>query len=416
MTKLLHSFRALGPGLIWAAAAIGVSHLVQSTRAGAMYGFALVAFVILVNVLKYPFFEYGPRYAAATGESLLSGYKRMGNWAYYLFLLLTLGTMFAIQSAVTIVTAGLFSYVVAPSISIPSWTLILLGVSALIVYVGRFRLLDQFVKVIIILLSIATVVAVIASVWRYEPTIAKDLTSFQWELGDVAFLIALAGWMPSAIDISVWHSFWTLEKKNKDGQRATVRESLFDFKVGFITTIVLSLSFLALGALVLHSSGVELSENGTQFSAQFIQLYTDTIGDWAFYLIALAALATMFSTTLTVLDAYPRVLQASYELFPRKTEKETKSNLSILWILILVVGSYTIIRYFAHSMRWLVDLATTISFLTAPILGYLNLRAVTAAHVPEVDRPNRGLIILSWIGLVSLALFGIIFLVWRFIW
>ncbi len=416
MTNVLHSFRALGPGLIWAAAAIGVSHLVQSTRAGAMYGFALVAFVILVNVLKYPFFEYGPRYAAATGESLLSGYKRMGNWAYYLFLLLTLGTMFAIQSAVTIVTAGLFSYVLAPSISIPSWTLILLGVSALIVYVGRFRLLDQFVKVIIILLSIATVVAVIASVWRYEPTIAQDLTSFKWELGDVAFLIALAGWMPSAIDISVWHSFWTLEKKNKDGQRPTVRESLFDFKVGFITTIVLSLSFLALGALVLHGSGQELSENGTQFSAQFIQLYTDTIGDWAFYLIALAALATMFSTTLTVLDAYPRVLQASYELFPRKSEKKTKSNLSILWILILVVGSYAIIRYFAHSMRWLVDLATTISFLTAPILGYLNLRAVTAAHVPEADRPKRGLIILSWIGLISLALFGIIFLVWRFFW
>ena len=36
---------ALGPGLVWAAAAVGVSHLLQSTRAGASYGFALVGVV-----------------------------------------------------------------------------------------------------------------------------------------------------------------------------------------------------------------------------------------------------------------------------------------------------------------------------------------------------------------------------------
>ena len=44
---------ALGPGLVWAAAAVGVSHLVQSTRAGASYGFALVGVVVVANLLKY---------------------------------------------------------------------------------------------------------------------------------------------------------------------------------------------------------------------------------------------------------------------------------------------------------------------------------------------------------------------------
>ena len=33
---------SLQPGLLWAGAAIGVSHLVQSTRAGATFGFALL--------------------------------------------------------------------------------------------------------------------------------------------------------------------------------------------------------------------------------------------------------------------------------------------------------------------------------------------------------------------------------------
>ena len=62
--------KIIGPGLLYAGAAIGVSHLVQSTRAGAMFNFDLVWILIAANLLKYPFFEFGPRYAIATGSNL----------------------------------------------------------------------------------------------------------------------------------------------------------------------------------------------------------------------------------------------------------------------------------------------------------------------------------------------------------
>ena len=62
-------WKALGPGLLMAGAAIGVSHLVQSTRAGAVYGFGLLGLVLLANLAKYPAFRFGPAYAAATGTS-----------------------------------------------------------------------------------------------------------------------------------------------------------------------------------------------------------------------------------------------------------------------------------------------------------------------------------------------------------
>lgn len=75
---------AFGPGLLWAATAIGVSHLVQSTRAGALAGFGLAGVILLALILKYPFFEFGPRYAAATGTSLVEGYSRLGRWALWL--------------------------------------------------------------------------------------------------------------------------------------------------------------------------------------------------------------------------------------------------------------------------------------------------------------------------------------------
>ena len=99
----------LGPGLLFAGAAIGVSHLVQSTRAGADFGFGLIWALVLIHFVKYPFFQFGPRYAMATGESLLDGYKKLGNGVLVAYFILNLATMFSIQAAVTIVTAGLAS-------------------------------------------------------------------------------------------------------------------------------------------------------------------------------------------------------------------------------------------------------------------------------------------------------------------
>ena len=62
--------KKIGPGLLFAGSAIGVSHLVQSTKAGANFGFGLLWVLFFINLIKYPFFQFGPRYAAATGQNL----------------------------------------------------------------------------------------------------------------------------------------------------------------------------------------------------------------------------------------------------------------------------------------------------------------------------------------------------------
>ena len=98
--------KTLGPGILFASTAIGVSHLVQSTRAGAEYGFEMLWLILLTNLLKYPFFEYGSRYANATGTSLIDGYKRIGNWMLWLYFIITLASMFFVTAAVGSVTAG----------------------------------------------------------------------------------------------------------------------------------------------------------------------------------------------------------------------------------------------------------------------------------------------------------------------
>lgn len=416
--KIKNSIKSLGPGLLWAGAAIGVSHLVQSTRAGAIYGFQLAGIILLINLFKYPFFEFGPRYASATGESLLHGYKRMGKGALILYLVLTIATMFTLQAAITVVTAGLFSHVFPELFSITTWTIIILAIATLIVSIGKYSLLDKLIKYIIVLLALSVIIAVISAFSKGFNPNPNFTRSFNWHFGDIALLIAFAGWMPSAIDISVWHSFWSIAKQKEGKHIPTVKESLFDFNVGYIGTAILSLGFLSLGALVMYGSGESFSNNGTVFAGQLISLFTSNLGSWAYLIIAVAALTTMSSTTLTCLDAYPRVLKPTTELlFPKlkKNDSDQWNWLSWFWLGVLLSGTMLLIIFFLKGMSFMVDLATTLSFLTAPILGYLNLRVVTGKNVAKENQPGLWLKMLSWIGLLILTGFGIYYIIWKLI-
>lgn len=417
MNKSSNFLKALGPGLLWAGAAIGVSHLVQSTRAGASYGFALVWVVIMANVFKYPFFEFGPRYAATTGESLLVGYKKLGNWAMGLYLILTIATMFAIQAAVTVVTAALLAWLTGGSLSVLIWTVIILLVCMVLLAIGRYAMLDKTIKVVIILLTLTTIIALIAAAgktgFRTPPgAVLPDI----WSPASILFLIALMGWMPSAIDISVWSSLWTLEKTKQTGYKPTLKESLLDFNIGYVGTALISLCFLALGALIIFGRGENLSTSGAVFAGQFVGLYTKSIGTWSKYIIAIAAITTMFSTTLTCLDAFPRVLRGSMELvFPAAKSEKNDRYYYWGWLIIVASGAVILLSILKSGMTFMVDLATTLSFLTAPILAFINYKVVTGKDMPDEGRPPKWLKLLSWAGLVFLIGFSLYYLYVRFV-
>ena len=113
--------KALGPGILFASTCIGVSHLVQSTRAGAMYGFSFLVAIILANLFKYPFFEFASRYTGSTGKSIIDGYAKEGKWVLVLYLLITIPSMFTVTAAVTFVTSGLMSNMVGIELPYNGW-------------------------------------------------------------------------------------------------------------------------------------------------------------------------------------------------------------------------------------------------------------------------------------------------------
>ncbi|MDE2877359.1 hypothetical protein [Candidatus Palauibacter soopunensis] len=408
-------WKSFGPGLIWAATSIGVSHLVQSTRAGAEAGFAFVGVIVVALVLKYPFFEYGARYAAATRRSLVEGYRDIGRWALWLFLAITLVTAIISLAALAMFMAFLTRYAFGAEWPLAATGAVLMGACVAVLAVGRFRGLDITIKILLAMLVVSTVATALVAAPR------ADLSTLALWPGDVvgtvvpfAFLLALIGWMPSPVDVAVWSSLWTLAKDKTTGARTSVADAKRDFLVGFVGTGILALIFVSVGATVLYQADVTLSGAGAVFSTQLVDMYSTTLGSWSRPIVLVAALATIFSSLLAVTDGFPRAIERTLANLRGRVAADTVIRVGrVYWwsMIALPVVAFFILLGFSGSLTAMVDFATTVAFLTAPILGYFNLRAVTSEAVPPEHRPGRGMVTLSWVGLVLLGGTGLAYLV-----
>lgn len=153
----------------------------------------------------------------------------------------------------------------------------------------------------------------------------------------------------------------------------------------------------------------ELSNNAVIFADQVVQIFTQHIGDWAYLLIAISAFATMFSTCMTAHDAVARVSLDCIALLRDKKISTTKNYFTIA-IIILAVVNFMVVSFFRSNMGQLIALATFVSFVVAPVVGYMNLKNVVSEEIPEADRPQPWLRTLTYLGIIFLSLFSVFYL------
>ena len=209
----LDRVRWVGPGMAMAATAIGASHLVLAPTAGAAFGYALLWVIPFSHLFKYPAFEFGPRFAVATGGSLLDGYAAVSgprNWALWVFLAGTVVQGVTVLAGVlgvsaSVVAAGL------PQVPIALISLLLGLLCAVLLWSGGFDGLSALSKWMLLSLSLMTLVAFIARPPSGE--FWSGLLVPEIPAGSLLLVGALLGWMPTGIDVSVWHSLWALQRR-----------------------------------------------------------------------------------------------------------------------------------------------------------------------------------------------------------
>ena len=408
MSSFKTFFNNLGPGLLFASMAIGTSHLVLSTKAGAQYGWVMVIPIVLANIIKYPFFEFGVRYTNVTQKSLIQGYLNMGRKYLWLYAVITLVSVFTILAALYVVTAGLFiNLFQISSFSIGLVSLGLFSFISAVLIIGRYRFLELSLKLVVSILFIALVSTTFLVIHKGQvPSIPNFKSPEIFNEVGILFLIGLVGWMPTAVEASGWVSMWSMEKLKTMESKPSLKESLNEFNLGYSLTALLAVLFLIIGTMTLYGTGTELSGNAVTFADQLVNIFTSHIGDWAYFLIAIAAFSTMFSTCMTAHDAVTRVsLDVMNKLYPANRIFTKKSSYGFLVVFLAGINLF-VITAFGANMGSLVALATFVSFVMAPLIGWMNLKTVTSKEIKKQFQPSTGLKFLAYVGMLFLGIFS----------
>lgn len=400
------NWRAFGPGILMASAAIGGSHLISSTQAGALYGWQLAIMIILANVFKYPFYRFGTEYAYSTGDSLVVGYAKKSRAYLWIFFILCIMSGIISTGAVALLCAVILGHLLpfelgtlplAAGVMIASWVLLV---------AGHYKVLDNITKWIIMALTVATIAAVAVAVGKPPVMQPDSIEASPWNLATLGFIIALMGWMPAPLEFSAITSVWTSKKIRTD--HTSRYQGMVDFNVGYMTSAILALFFLALGVFVQYGSGEEIAMQGGAYVDQLIEMYTQTIGEWSRLLVTFIAFLCMFGTVITCIDGYGRTNAESLSLIKSGdtllSEKYVK-----LWTTFTAIAGYVLIAFFMGQLAALLKFAMISAFVTAPIFGYLNYSLIKTE--------NKLTPVMKWYAITGIAFllaFTLLFLLQSF--
>jgi Mn2+/Fe2+ NRAMP family transporter len=398
-------FSRLGPGIVFAAMAIGVSHLVQSTRAGAEYGLSLLAVVVLASLFKYPLFRFAVQYSAITGKSLLGVYTQTGRFAKWVLILSVLLDMFVSTAAVALLTAGVIKYVLGINIANTLVVLLVFLSLCTLLIASGYGLFEKFSKIMVFVftfLCLVTVAIIIPDGFKAPVSLFPNI---EITTGFLLFLVAMAGWMPNPPSASFFLSAWSAHKHSPTNcpkkAKQNVKDILFDINTGYAITILIAICFVVIGAVLIYSQGAVLGQQSPMVFAQYlIELFTNTIGAWIFPIIGTTAIVVMVSTQFALMDGSPRMLSLVF------TKDKGSKHLYVAFLVLQISGVMLIIHFFTSSFKTFIDFATSISFLTAPFIAIINHKAMLGSEIPLEQRPSKLLQTWSVIGVISMFLAG----------
>lgn len=410
MSRLAEFSQRFGPGIIMASSCVGGSHIIASTQAGAYYGYQLALLIVLVNILKYPFFRFAFDYSALENKSVLQGYAEKGRAYLWLFLAFNLFATIVNIAGGTLLSAVLLAMLLPSGVPLNILNIGVLISFLLILFFRQYQRLDKVSKAIMLMLTVITLLALLMALQQPATMPAPDFAApSPWQISAIPFLIALMGWMPAPMELSVAGSLWVLEKNRLNPGYG--RRRLLDFNSGYLVTIMLALMFMALGALVQYGKPIEPLSGG-KFIHQFVEMYALSIGEWTRWFIALVAFICIYGTTIVAVDGYSRCNRQAAALLrgrPDTADNAAAKETSLrYWMVFAALAAFIVIQFFSSAIGKMIPFAMTASFISAPVFAWLNF---SLARHQGVARP--WLYGLAWLGLVYLVVMVGVYFLWR---
>ncbi|MDG4769210.1 Nramp family divalent metal transporter [Solwaraspora sp. WMMD792] len=383
-------FRYIGPGVLWALAALATGELLFTPRVGAQYGYSLMWALVAVLVLKLFVTREIGRYSVVTGRRLLTGLAGLpgpAGWAIWVILVPQL--VVGIAAIAGIASAAGSALALAVPGAIQLWTGVVIAAAAGLVLVGHYTGVEWVSRVLGVALALGAVVAAI----QVGPDLTEAAAGFVPVPPDdlrVAEILPWLGFLSNGAAGLMWYSYWItakgighagvpaadrrdprdLDSDQIDRVRGWLRTMSLDSTFAVVGVALITVAFLVLGAELLRPEGIVPAE--ADVARDLTRLFSEVFGSVGFWLMVVGLVSAFWTATLTNIDGWQRLYTDGVRrLLPARLAERTLTR--------PVVISRTAI------VLWLATLPYAVFLIFGDPVALLTLAgSIEAVHIPLV--------------------------------
>jgi Mn2+/Fe2+ NRAMP family transporter len=202
------------------------------------------------------------------------------------------------------------------------------GSCAVLLVIGRYKLVEVVSTALVVIFTIATLVAVGAvQSTPYAITSAQIAEGLKFHLPS-SFTTAFAAFGIIGVGASelIYYPYWCLEKgyaKNVgtfdhsaswvERAKGWLRIMKIDAWLSFAIYTIATIAFYLLGASVLHAKGLVVANNKMIETLSY--MYRDTFGEWSYWVFLVGALAVLYSTVFGATASNARLFADALSIF-----------------------------------------------------------------------------------------------------
>ena len=287
------SLRYVGPGMVVAATGVGAGDLVATLVAGSKYGYTLLWAAVLGCVVKIALAEATGRWHLATGSTIFEGWRSLGRWTTWYFAVYV--TVWGFVFGATAMTAtALPLNAMFPSVPLNVFAVAAGLVGLAFVWFGQYAVFEKVMTALVGVMFV-TVVGIAVLLVPDVPAMVAGLAPVVPD-GSVVYTLGLIGGVGGTITMAAY-GYWINAKGWHDASWMKVMR--LDNRVAYLTTGVFVLAMLVVGAELLFTAQIALTE-GDRGLLDLDAVLEERFGSTLATVFLIGFFATAFTSVLGV--------------------------------------------------------------------------------------------------------------------
>jgi Mn2+/Fe2+ NRAMP family transporter len=371
----------LGPGLVYVLTVMGAGDIVSNSAAGADYQYALIWALGVTLIFRYIWVGASAKYVLVTGETLLQGYGRLGNWLIWIVLaaLLVFRHFYNLYLIVLLGTTWDLLFHLPTNWSSAIWSVFFSGAGFVMMVWGGYPILEYFCKVLVAAKGISLIIAAVLShpdpagilKGAFVPTIPGS-TGFYSSL---LVLMALIGTEAGSMT-NLTYPYFMFEKGWRDV--SYIKQQRFDLGFGVACIFVMGALLQIAAAGTVHPLGVKL-----EGPEQLVQIFSQSLGLAGLLIFALGLWGAAFSTYVGATTGYALIMTDLCRRYIPRLKKpidgeskraNTKNDPIYRWSIVFWSFSPLYILLVQARPVWLVLTVSSMVVVVIPALALPLLR------------------------------------------